>query len=376
MKLSCAKSDFTHAISIVSKAVSSKPQTPILSGIYLKAEGGRLELQATNYEIGFITSIPADVESEGTIVLSGHYLQEVIRRLPNDEVFLSYDEEKKMTIIRSGTAHYNLLVMKAEDFPVVQRIPGEISFDIRDNQLRSLIKKTVFASSTDESRPIFTGVFMDVADTVVTMVATNTHRLAVKHLTFDKNIGKIKVILPARSLNELLHILPESEVPSSIHVVCSFNQVTFETQDVFFSTRLIEGAFPDYKRVIPEHSTTHVKMPTAELSAAFDRVSLISRLNDYHVIRLEFATDPQGKQTLHISSTNPDIGLAEETIPAEIDGPDITISFNASYLVDILKVIGSKECEFALHQPLAPITIADLDDPDFTYVVTPVRTRQ
>ena len=135
------------------------------------------------------------------------------------------------------------------------------------------------------------------------------------------------------------------------------------------TSRLIEGAFPDYHRVIPPEFATVVKLATAEFSSAVDRVSLISRSGDYNIIKLEFANNQ-----VHISSTNPDIGNAEEYIPAEIEGPELTIAFNAQYIMDVLKNVDSEDCQIKLNQPLSPAAIREADDENYTYIVTPVRT--
>lgn len=369
MKFTCPKIELLSAIGAVSKAIASKPQTPILSGIYLRAEGNELELQATDYEIGIIYKIQADIEEPGQLVLSGRYLQEVIRRLPSDIVKIDYDSQEKITHIQGGNANYTLRSMNASEYPGVHRLEGELHFTVRDTLLRSLFKKTVFACSNDESRPVFTGVNMEIDGTIITLAGTNTHRLAVKKHVFESPIGEpMKLIIPAKTLQELLHILT-SEVPSDVEITCSFNQISFQYENIYLTGRLIEGVFPSFANVIPKAATTRVTMDTAELIAAMDRVYLISRTGDYNVVKLSFADG-----NLHISSSNPDIGMAEENIPVEIDGPAIDIAFNAAYLVDALKVLESDHCMFALTKSLAPVLVTEPDDPDFIYVVTPMRT--
>ena len=368
MKFNCQKSELVQAIQIVSKAVASKPQTPILSGIHLHAEGQTLELQATDYEIGILCKISAEVELPGDIVLSGRYLQEVVRSLPGESVDFTYDKEENTVKIRSNAANFTLLSLSAHDFPKIHMLEGNISFPIRNNQLSDLIKKTVFACSTDEARPIFTGCFMDVADSTVTMAATNTHRLSVKKEVLDPFEGAIHVIIPAKILNELMKIIA-SDVPEDVQVISTYNQISFAFRNVYITSRLIEGQFPDYHRVIPADFNTRVTLDTAEFLSAVDRVSLISRSGEYNIICLEF-----GNGQVHITSNNPDIGNAEETVPAVVDGPDIRIAFNAKYVTDSLKNMDSKKFYFSLGQPLTPAAMRQEGDETFTYIVTPVRT--
>ena len=368
MKFTCKKQELSAAISMASKAVSSKPQTPILSGIFLKAEGGILELQATDYEIGIIAGVLSDIEEPGTVVLPGRYFQEVIRSLPDETVRFEYSAEKKTAHIRSGNANYTLRSMLG-DYPGVHRLEGDLHFTIPDTVLRSLIKKTVFACAADESRPIFTGVHFDIAGKSMTLAGTNTHRLAVKTQTFDDEIGAMKLIVPGKTLQELLRSFT-SEIPTDVQVTCSMNQISFQYENIYFTSRLIEGAFPSFANVIPKTATTTVTMTTSDLAAAMDRVYLISRTNEYNVMKLHF-----GDGNLHISSSNPDIGMSEEDVPATIAGPDIDIAFNATYLVDALKVLEGDTCTFALTKPLAPVLVTEPNDPGFQYVVTPMRTR-
>ena len=368
MKLSCPKKELMNAIQIVSKAVSSKQQMPILSGIYLKASEGTLELQATNYELGIIVKIRADVDNPGQIVLSGRYLQEVIRKLPGDMVQITLNKEANIVQLKSNKSNFTLLNMNPSEFPTIQFLEGNVEFSISSSILYNLIKKTVFSCSNDDSRPVFTGCYMEVNDITVTMAATNMHRLAIKTETFPDSIGNIKIIIPSKSLNELLHII-NPDIPTDVHVSCSHNKISFSFDNIYMTSRLIEGAFPNYQSVIPKESATVVHINTEEFSAAVDRVSLISRSNEYNVIRLAFS-----KGQIHISSNNPEIGNAEETVSASVEGPDVNIAFNATYITDVLKNIDTEECIFYLNKSLNPLSIREKDNDTFLYVATPVRT--
>lgn len=368
MKFTCQKNELVQAIQIVSKAVSSKPQMPVLSGIYLKAENNKLELQATDYELGILCTIDSEVEDPGMIVLSGRYMQEVVRKLPGEKVTIAYDREEKIAKIHSNTANFTLRSMDANEFPTIHYLEGNLNFQIRDNILRDLVKKTVFACSNDEARPVFTGCLMEVSESTVTMAATNTHRLSVKKEILDDFQGSIKIIIPSKVLNELLRIMV-SEIPSNVEVCCSYNQISFKFENVYLTSRLIEGQFPDYQRVIPPSFNTHVALNTADFLSAVDRVSLIARAGEYNIIRLEF-TNGQ----VRVSSNNPDIGNAEEIVQAGVKGPEVNIAFNAKYVTDVLKNIDSETFHFSLNQSLNPAAVREENNDTFTYIVTPVRT--
>ena len=365
MNITLPKSDLIAALQIVSKGLSTKPQTPILSGVYMNAKEGQLELQTTNYELGFIVTIPAEIHGTGTAVLPGKYLTEFAR--------------KGLAEIRSGTVRFTLRTMEVTDFPVLQRMDGTLQFTIKDRVLARLVKKSAFACLKEEQRdrrPIFTGCQLEVEGREVTFAATNVHRLAVKSEQLEEEAGQIRVIIPARFLEEVTRTM-NSDVPSDVHVSCSYNQISVSFDNIYMTSRLIEGAFPDYRRVIPQDANirTKVTLDVAAFSAAVDRASLIARTDQYNIVKLRFADG-----MMCISSNSPEIGEAEETIAAQVEGDDVTIAFNASYLMDAMKSLDSDTCILSLQGSneqgvnLSPITIREEADPNYIYVVTPVRT--
>lgn len=379
MNISLAKNDLISALQIVSKGLSTKPQTPILSGIYMTAKEGQLELQTTNYELGFILTIPAEIHNTGTAVLPGKYLTEFARKLPVEEVSIDTDSSDGLAVIQSGAARFTLRTMEISDFPVLHRMNGTLHFTIKDRTLARLVKKSAFACLREEQRdrrPIFTGCQLEVEGKDVTFAATNVHRLAVKSEQLEEDAGQIRVIIPAKFLEEVTRTV-SSEVPADIHVTCSYNQVSMSSGSIYMTARLIEGTFPDYRRVIPreENIRTKVTLDAASFASAVDRASLIARTDQYNIVKLSFA---QG--LMRISSNSPEIGEAEETIPAEVTGDDVTIAFNASYLMDALKSLDSNTCILSLQGSneqgvnLSPMTIREEADPNYIYVVTPVRT--
>ena len=379
MNITLGRSDLISALQIVSKGLSTKPQTPILSGIYMTTREGRLELQSTNYELGFIVTIPAEIHIMGTVVLPGRYLTEVARRLPAEEVTIDTGTSDGCAVIKSGTARFTLRTMEVSDFPVLQRMDGTLQFTIKDHTLARLVKKSTFACLREDQRdrrPIFTGCRLEVEGRKVTFAATNVHRLAVKSELLEEDAGEIRIIIPARFLEEVTRIIT-GEVPTDIHVSCSYNQISMSTEDIYMTTRLIEGTFPDYRHVIPTEDKirTRATLDAAAFAAAVERASLISRTDQYNIVKLAFE-----KERMRISSNSPEIGAAEETIPATVTGDDVTIAFNASYLMDAVKSLESDTFILSLQgsdaqgMNLSPITIREDVDPNYIYVVTPVRT--
>jgi len=379
MNITLAKSDLISALQIVSKGLSTKPQTPILSGVYMTAKEGQLELQSTNYELGFIVTIPAEIHMVGTAVLPGKYLTEFARKLPAEEVSIDTGSSDGLAVIRSGSARFTLRTMEVSDFPVLQRMEGTLQFTIKDRTLARLVKKSTFACLREEQRdrrPIFTGCQLEVEGKEVTFAATNVHRLAVKSELLEEDAGQIRVIIPAKFLEEVTRTIT-GDVPTDIHVTCSYNQISMSADGIYMTSRLIEGAFPDYRRVIPqeENIRTRVMLDAATFASAVERASLIARTDQYNIVKLAFE-----EGLMRISSNSPEIGEAEETIAAEVTGDDVTIAFNASYLMDAVKSLDSDTFILSLQganaqgMNLSPITIREEADPNYIYVVTPVRT--
>ena len=379
MNITLAKSDLISALQIVSKGLSTKPQTPILSGIYMTAKEGQLELQSTNYELGFIVTIPAEIHTLGTAVLPGKYLTEFARKLPAEEVSIDTGSSDGLAVIRSGSARFTLRTMEVSDFPVLQRMEGTLQFTIKERTLARLVKKSTFACLREEQRdrrPIFTGCQLEVEGKEVTFAATNVHRLAVKSELLEEDAGQIRIIIPAKFLEEVTRTIT-GDVPTDIHVTCSYNQISMSADGIYITSRLIEGAFPDYRRVIPqeENIRTRVILDAATFASAVERASLIARTDQYNIVKLAFE-----EGLMRISSNSPEIGEAEETIAAEVTGDDVTIAFNASYLMDAVKSLDSDTFILSLQganaqgMNLSPITIREEADQNYIYVVTPVRT--
>ena len=368
MKFSCYKKDLNDALKIVMRAVMPKPKTPVLSGIYIKADDGQIELQATDNETGFITKIAAQTEIPGTILITGKYLQEVVTKLPDETVNFYHDYDRNTTLISTDSVRFTFLSMNPDDFPVITPVEGDVNFSIQNQTLKELIRKTAFACSTEETRPVFTGCYLEIKDNLITMAATNTHRLAVKSETYDYPIGNIKVNIPAKTLSGLASIIA-TENPVDVKVSIKDNKVGFTFENTYMFSQVISGDYPDYRNIIPNSFAIRATMNTGEFSRAIDRVSLISRTNEYNIVRMQFSDDK-----VIISSNNPEIGNAEENVHIQKEGEDINIAFNADYMIDVLKAIDNDTMYMSLNASLKPISIQDGDDKSFLYLATPVRT--
>lgn len=366
MKFSCYKNDLTEALQFAIRAVAVKPMTPILAGIYLKAEGSMLELQANNFSTGIITRIPVNTEVAGEVVVSGKRFQEFVRNMPDNTI--TFSVEDNTLSIESGGASVELLTMTASDFPKVKTPDTERSFKIQTTVLKDLIKKTAFAVGKDDARPIFTGCCFEIKGDTISMIATNTHRLALAKAQLNETYEESTFVVPAEALRDIMYRIDSSDVENYVTINYSTRYLTFTFDNVFVNTRLVEGMFPPYEKVIPASSSTNVKVDTAAFKRAVDFVSLMSKETEYNTVKFTF-TDGG----IEISSNSPEVGGAGQNIEAEIDGDDLEISFNVAYIADVLKVIDSKQIDIALNDKYSPAAFTEPGNDNYVYIATPVR---
>lgn len=366
MKFSCYKSDLAEALQFVIRAVAVKPMTPILAGIYLKAEGSMLELQANNFSTGIITRIPVNTEIAGEVVVSGKRFQEFIRNMPDDTI--TFSDENNSLIMESGGASVELLTMAAIDFPKVKTPETNNSFNINTNVLRNLIHKTVFAVAKDDSRPIFTGCSFEIKGNQLAIAATNTHRLAVIKTQLADSYSESSFVIPADTLRGIMSRIDPKDVENYVMINYSTRYLTFTFDNVFVTSRLIEGQFPPYDKIIPASSTTRVTVDTAAFKRVVEFISLMSKDIEYNTIKLVFADGG-----IEISSNSPEVGSASQNVEAEIEGDDLEIAFNFEYIADVLRVIESKTVNIALNDKYSPAAFTEPDNDNYVYIATPVR---
>lgn len=368
MKFSCYKSDLTEALQFVIRAVAVKPMTPILAGIYLKAEGSMLELQANNFSTGIITRIPVNTEVPGVTVVSGKRFQEFIRNMPDDTITISDEDDRNTLAIDSGGASVDLLTMSPDDFPKVKIPETDRSFKIRTTTLRDLIRKTIFAVSKDDSRPIFTGGGFEIKGDKISLVATNTHRLALAVEQLPDTYPNSSFVVPAETLRGIMLRIDPKDVENYVTVNYSPRYLTFTFDNVFVTSRLIEGMFPPYDRVIPPSSTTHVTVDSVEFRNAVEFVAVMAKETEYNTVKFIFADGG-----IEISSNSPEVGGAVKNVEAQIDGDELEISFNVDYIVDVLRIIDAKQVNIALNDKYSPAKFTEPENENYIYIATPVR---
>lgn len=367
MKFTCYKNDLVEALQFTIRAVAVKPQTPVLAGIYLKAEGSTLELQANNFFTGIITRIPVNTEESGEVVVSGKRFQEFVRNLP--ESTATFCTEDNMLVIESGGANVELLTMAPVDFPKVKKPNADFSFKIRTTVLKDLIRRTVFAVGKDETRPIFTGCCFEIKGDKISLVATNAHRLALATERLSESYDECSFVVPAETLRGIMARIDPEDVDNYVTIEYSVRFLTFTFDNVFVNSRLIEGIFPPYDKVIPSSSTTHIKTLTAELKRVVEFIALISHETEYNTVKLIIDGN-----NIEISSNSPEVGGAKWNVEAEVSGESLTISFNVDYIAEVLRVIDSEYVHIEMNDRYSPAVFTEPGNDNYIYIATPVRT--
>lgn len=364
MKLICKQSDLSNALNIVQKAISSKTTLPILTGILLEAKNGTLKLTGNDLSIGIEKSIEADILEEGTTVVSSRIFGEFIRKLPDSNVEISMND-KKLTI-ECMKSHIDLITYDAIEYPELPQITESNAFTISKMLFKNMIRQTIFATSQDETRPILTGSYIEINQNQISMVAIDGFRVAIKNAQINTPL-ETKMVIPAKTLNEINKIIGSSEDNDSIEVFVSDKNILFKIDDVKIVSRLLEGEYVKYSQMIPNEFKTRIEINAADLLHGIERVSLLSREGKNNSIKLSI----QDNQ-LEISSIV-EIGHASDEVPLKLEGNKIDIGFNPKYLIDVLKVIDSEIIYMEFLANISPCIIKPKNNDNYTYLVLPVR---
>ncbi len=366
MKLTVPRDSLSGALQLVGRAVSTRGTLPSLGGILLTVEGERLTLRATDMELALTRSLDdARPEREGSVLLPGRLFADVVRSLPPGDVSLELRPEQRDVEIASGAARFHLRTLPAEDFPRLPTVEGE-TVKLPAAPLAATIDLVARAASRDEVRPILTGVLMQAEGTRLTMVATDSYRLSVKHTELEAAISQpLEANIPARALRELARIIA-AEGAEEVEIALPGNQVVFGAAGVVLSSRLIEGQFPSWRQLVPESFEHEVRLPRTEFLEIARRISQLAQRNA--PLRLAFA---EGELT--VAAETPDIGDASESMPAPYSGEPLEIAFNPQFLVEGVESVASEELAIQLSSPLRPGLLRPVDGDDFSYLVMPIR---
>ncbi len=370
MKIVCEKDKILKAINSVTKAVASKTTMPILEGIFIQTNENQVKLTTYDLEIGIEYIIECDVKEQGATVVNAIMFSEIIRKLPDTDIKIEIND-KNLLVIECEGSLYKLATMNPDEFPELPQINIENSIEIEQNSLKEMIRKTIFAVSTEENRPIFTGCLFQISNNKLNVVAVDGFRLAWKSKFLQNKINDFTAVIPGRTLNEINKIISDSF--DNIKIGVAKNQALFEMENCKVVTRLLDGEFLNYSSVIPENWETRIRVNRDILQNCFERVSLISsssieKEKKYPVkVLVEI-----GKVT--ISCTN-QTGDAKEEIYVESEGKNLEAGFNPKYFLDALRAIDDEEVFVDFGTSISPCVIRPVEEGDYTYMILPIRLK-
>src|SRR5918999_5096827 len=365
MKVSLPRQQLHPRLQIASRAVSTRTAMPSLGGVLLEASGSELVIRATDVELSLTLATDANVESDGNVLLPGRLLVDVVRSLPEGEVKLALRPEQRDVEISASGSTFHLRTLAADEFPRLPEFEGE-AVRIPAGALAETVDRVARAASRDEVRPILTGVLVSASGNTLTMVATDSYRLSVKHTELEQPISSdLEANVPARAMRELSRLVVQ-EGAEEIEISMQRNQIVFRASGVTLASRLIEGQFPSYRQLLPESFEHEVRLPRDELLEVTRRVSQLAQRTS--PLRFSFT---EGELT--VIAETPDVGDAREGVPAPYSGEALEIAFNPQFLIEGIESIDSDEVALQLTSPLRPGLLRPLGREDFSYLVMPIR---
>ncbi|MHB8986900.1 MAG: DNA polymerase III subunit beta [Eubacteriales bacterium] len=368
MKFMSTKENLTYGFQAVQRAIVPNSPLPILTGIKLSTGDGCIVLVATDLELGIRCIIPAEIIEHGGMVLPARYISELIRKLPDVPIFFESDQYTTGVKIKYGQSETIINGFPPEEFPGVDFDHDSFDFYLNEEVFKEAIRQVSFASAHEDTRPIFTGVLMEIRENGMVMVATDTHRLAWRTLSIDEaTCGDINLIIPGKTLNELARVIGSPE--SKIRVTLTGNQALFNMRNLSFISRLIDGNFPNYRQVIPTGFVSRLSLKTRDLLEATERASLLAK-DGTPVIRLYI------EKNLLVIKVSTEAGRVYEEVGIQHDGELLQVAFNARYLSEALKVVGTEDIDLEFTGPLSPAIIRPSGESNYFSLLLPVRLNE
>jgi DNA polymerase-3 subunit beta len=369
MEVIFSRQELLSELQLVARATAVRSAIQSLSGILLSVENDRVELVATDTEIGLRSQVGAKVVAPGAVLIPGRLFVDILRVLEGAEVTLKSDQGQAQIEVTSGQSRFVVRGLSIEDFP---RLPASRSeqMSVAAGPFASTIERVARAASRDETRPVLTGILVSVEGKRLRMVATDSYRLSVKETPLEGEVGEpFEVNVPARALQELTRVIADKQ-PEQISAGSEDNQIVFGAGDVVLSSRMIDGQFPNYRQLLPESYEHEIELNRAEFGAVVRRISLMAQRNA--PLRLAFEDG-----AVKISAQTPDVGEAAETLPVNYKGEPLEIGFNPQFLQDGLDGVQGEQLKLKLISALRPGLIEAADEGEeegkFLYLIMPVR---
>lgn len=373
MKVSVLQENLAHGLNIVSRAVSPRSTLPVLANVLVATDEGRLRLSATNLELGITCWIGAKIEEEGSTTVPARTFTELVSTLTGQQVEMDLNVRTQTLNVRSGTSNTDLKCIDSQEFPPMPSPDMEDGIKINVVDLREMIQQVAFAASTDDARPILTGVLMTVQDNQVTLAAADGFRLSVRKAELSSDVTRpVNAVIPARALSELARVASDGEQTVTMVLPPGRGQVIFRMKDIELVSQLIEGTFPDYEQIIPRNYQTRTILSTSSFLKACKQAEIFAREGS-HIARLNIS--PGGELqpgTMEISGQSEETGFNQTTLDASIEGPALLIAFNVRFLREVLDVVNTPNVVLETSVDTAPGVLKPAADENFTHVIMPM----
>ncbi len=373
MKVICTRKELYFGVQTVSRAIPGRSSWPILNNILVRTEEGALRLTAFDMELGIECVIPATIIDEGELTVPAKYLIELLSIFSESSDIAITSDDQYSIQIKCDKSDYMLLGLPPEEFRHLPEISDANSFEIAQSDLKDIIHQTIYAVSTDESRAILTGIHMKLSGKTLKFAATDTHRLAIKTATASEASGEAECIIPKRALDEVSRLLETNRSPvdednpeSPVLVSIADSQIKFFINGIVIVSRLIEGQFPNYERIIPTEYERKLTIPAESFLLSVKRASILARENNNRV-----TIKTEGDQLI-VTAESGEVGKAYEELEIVKEGDDIEIVFNVKYLLDFLNAVGSDGIFFEMKGPLETAVIKPVGKDDYLYVIMPM----
>lgn len=372
MKFSIRKEVLLHSLSSVSKALSSKNLIPVLSGIKFNLTSEGLFLSASDNDISIETFVDKskleEINEIGSTVIQGKYILEIIRKLEGRIVSIELLDNIKV-LISCGNSEFNLNCMDASEFPNLNMEEKKDPIILKKSEFKNLISKTSFAVSTQETRPILTGINFKISEDKLEAIATDSYRLAKKYVVLENKVSEEQnIVIPGKNLIELTKILEETEDDIQMHIFT--NKVLFKFDNTLFQSRVLSGTFPDVNRLIPEAFELEIKANANEFYNVIDRAALLTSEKDKNIVKFEC----EGKEVI-VSSNSPEIGRVEERMEVEKNNDNnIKIAFSSRFMMDAIRTVESNNVVLKFNNDVQPIIITDEKDETLLQLILPIKT--
>lgn len=366
MKITVLQTNIARVLGVTGRIVGTRTTLPVLSNILIRAEKGKIKLSATDLEVGITTVTIGKIEEEGEITLPARLLSDFILNNKDESIEIT----TKGTIAEIKSEHFEATIhgIAAEEFPSVPEASKERFAVLSRSTLIDALKKINIAPANDDTRPALAGVFFQFEGKNLTIAATDSYRLAEKKIHLTEAVEDRKMIVPSRTMNEVLRISSSSESIEEIGLNATDNQVSFKIGDTYIVSRLIEGSFPNYAQIIPASSKIKVLVKQSELSSAVKMSSLFAKESANNNIKLSV-----GNNLLTILSAASQSGSAKSIISAETTGGEVEVAFNARYILDVLSVLGDDQVSLEFNDSSSAGVVRSVKDKDYIYLIMPLK---